>query len=428
MVRYNPICLVWQANPGGSWDIYSRFNHNGTNWSRLIPVANTRYPEMNPSVSYDPARNRWWCAFQAMDTIAIYKIYVSYGDSLNGWSTPVQISSSPGDDQKPTIICDNDTVWVAWQVFSGLGININARYYDGNNWSQILRVTNDSIMANTEQDFGVRHGRPFLAWEKENEIYYSEYAGGAWITPVRITNNSFIDSRPRAYSYPSNDGVAIAWHTNRDGNLEIYRTEVDSFNQQIRMTVDDSADINPTGLYFLVPVKDQTPTCLLWTSSRNGNKDIYSRLFTTVMPVDTNRAEDDFVVASIVTTSMNYNYVWAIWQSSRSGNSDIYGAYYYYSLGVDELPDCQLRQERVLLVNPNPARERLRIDYSLRIEGLARLRILDASGRVVKTLVEETQMKGNHKVVVKKALPAGVYFIELSTSSQVTTGKVVILQ
>lgn len=81
-------------------------------------------------------------------------------------------------------------------------------------------------------------------------------------------------------------------------------------------------------------------------------------------------------------------------------------------------------------VTPNPFGRSTRLDYTLYTPGVVRLDVLDASGRLVRTLVQSEQAKGTHSVVWDgtdgsgRELSSGVYFTKLATPAGQQTRKV----
>jgi len=426
------MCLVWQTKTTSvRSQIDSRFNYTGTAWSRIIPVAYILFTDPNPSVAYDSKRNRWWCAFQNTEDESLeVNVYVSYGDSLNGWSVPVRVSPMDCvDDREPTIICDNDTIWVAWLAQYGEAINIHTRYYDGTSWSPILPVTRDSNGSNINQNFNIRKGNPFLVWEKSADIYYSEYSGGQWTIPRTVGVPSRpTESKPKVISYPGTGGIWIICHSAPVPPLfDIYQTPLDSFNRWIQIITHDSADVNPAGLFLSIPVQEQNPNCILWTSERDGNKNIYSQLFSMITSVDTSQAEDDSVVSSVVTYS-GYGYLWAIWQTNRNGNWDIYGSYTQYRLGVKESVVELVNSINKIDINLNPVRGRVAIKYTISSDAIVELKFCDASGRVVHCIHRGRELKGIHQTFLEKRLSTGVYFVTLEANGKQATQKFVVVE
>jgi hypothetical protein len=78
------------------------------------------------------------------------------------------------------------------------------------------------------------------------------------------------------------------------------------------------------------------------------------------------------------------------------------------------------------MILPNPLESSSIILYSLEHESPVSLRILDISGRLVVSLINENQQQGEQKVIFNTdGLKAGVYFCTLKTKEGVQTRKVI---
>jgi hypothetical protein len=84
--------------------------------------------------------------------------------------------------------------------------------------------------------------------------------------------------------------------------------------------------------------------------------------------------------------------------------------------------------------HPNPFNPQTTIDYDLASAGRVRLVIVDASGRIVRTLVNETQTAGSRSVAwngrddAGNSVSSGVYFCALDAGKQRLTKKLVLLK
>jgi hypothetical protein len=92
-------------------------------------------------------------------------------------------------------------------------------------------------------------------------------------------------------------------------------------------------------------------------------------------------------------------------------------------VGVEPGPES-LRAVRLGASVPNPAAGTARIDYTVPARGPVSLRLLDVSGREVRTLVAGEVAAGRHEVLWDgrdargRAMPAGAYFYELTANGQ----------
>ncbi len=78
---------------------------------------------------------------------------------------------------------------------------------------------------------------------------------------------------------------------------------------------------------------------------------------------------------------------------------------------------------------PNPFNPTTVINYQLPVNTLVRLKVYDALGRLVRTLVNENQTAGTHSVTFNASnLSSGVYFYRLSAGNFVSTKKLMLLK
>ncbi len=84
---------------------------------------------------------------------------------------------------------------------------------------------------------------------------------------------------------------------------------------------------------------------------------------------------------------------------------------------------------RVDAVRPNPANPSLEISFAMAVPGLVQVRVLDARGRLVATLLDETRGAGGHTAHWDGATdagspaPSGVYFAQVRCGESVATRK-----
>ncbi len=105
---------------------------------------------------------------------------------------------------------------------------------------------------------------------------------------------------------------------------------------------------------------------------------------------------------------------------------------------VDGIPDASgadaSRVYRLDQNSPNPFNPRTTISYALAAAGPAKLTIFDASGRVVRTLVDEPQTAGRHEVVWDgsdnggRRVAAGIYWTRLTAGEYRSNRKMVVLR
>jgi hypothetical protein len=80
--------------------------------------------------------------------------------------------------------------------------------------------------------------------------------------------------------------------------------------------------------------------------------------------------------------------------------------------------------------SPNPFQETTRLEYTLFAPGRVQIDVLDASGRIVRTLVDAVQAKGPHSMAWDGTdadgakLPSGVYFTRMLSEGRETSRKI----
>ena len=98
--------------------------------------------------------------------------------------------------------------------------------------------------------------------------------------------------------------------------------------------------------------------------------------------------------------------------------------------GVEEQPASTLPGEYRLDQNyPNPFNPRTDISFALKAPGRVRLSVFDASGRLVRVLVDTKLAAGPHKVTLNAGnLPSGLYFYRLKVNGFTATRKMLLLK
>ncbi|HVZ40914.1 MAG TPA: PQQ-dependent sugar dehydrogenase [Candidatus Kapabacteria bacterium] len=91
--------------------------------------------------------------------------------------------------------------------------------------------------------------------------------------------------------------------------------------------------------------------------------------------------------------------------------------------------DAASRQDRTALIQiaPNPSGTATLIDYTLAADGPVLITLHDATGRLVRTLVDGQQSAGEHGVMLDATtLPSATYFCRLAAAGSVSTRPVVL--
>jgi hypothetical protein len=423
------LCLVWQSHINGNWDIFSRYIINNTAWSDTVRVTSAPAEDCNPSVAFDPNRNCFWCVWQN-DSGGFWNILVSQGSVTGQWTPPVPLTSDTFPDVSPSVCVIGSNVWVAWQRdTAGQATNIYSEFYNGSSWSSPARVTNSADSSNTNPKINLRIDHPFLVWERNRDIYYSEYVSSSWTPPQTITTNAASDSLPEIAGNTSYQptGVWVYWQSNRDGNWEIYRTGLDTFTVNRRVTNNNFDDVSPCPINGIAPIRFSDALLVAMSSNRYGNFDILNKFYwnDSLYTVDTNHAQD----IHPVTTADFHAFIWILWQTDRNVDWDICGSFYLAGGAAEE---GLVTKPVACRSFPNPFRDQTTIYLSFVPNAENReLRIYDPSGRLVRSFSLRNTLyaiRWSGTDQSGRPVPPGVYFVRTDAGSGTIQEKIVRLR
>lgn len=112
-------------------------------------------------------------------------------------------------------------------------------------------------------------------------------------------------------------------------------------------------------------------------------------------------------------------------------NSAIYSIWFDsedWVTGVAELPVNEITRLNLRLA-PNPAIAFAKLTYSISTEGMVNIVMYDATGRLVKDLVNETKAAGEYSVNIDNTdLAAGIYFVKVETPDGASTKTMTIVR
>jgi len=97
-------------------------------------------------------------------------------------------------------------------------------------------------------------------------------------------------------------------------------------------------------------------------------------------------------------------------------------------IGVEEGKPEIPQATRLLGIYPNPARNRVRVRFTLRGDGRVRLGLYDITGRLIERLLDERLTKGYHTKGLRFDLPCGVYFIEMEVEGYKGVERLILLR
>lgn len=150
--------------------------------------------------------------------------------------------------------------------------------------------------------------------------------------------------------------------------------------------------------------------------------------------------DDNWVVVGYVegkgTTTIRQSYTFTDFVESQSTEKIVYrlkqldyDGMYSYSNEV-EVEFSPVPTHLELEQNfPNPFNPATSIRYSLPAEGFVTLKVYDAIGNEISTLVSENQNEGLHSINFNASeIPSGIYFYSISFNNQVKTNKMILIK
>ncbi len=261
------------------------------------------------------------------------------------WSVPVQLTSDPGADLKPTASVYGETIpWFAsscltwesnrdgdWNIYSVFNTN-------GDSWSQAIAVTSDS-----EADLNSSISRDdslfWAAWQSDRtdnwDIFVSSSTGSTWSIPTQITADSNSDENPSIFASSYSGTLWVVWETERDGNWDIHAScyNGSAWSAPMSITSDSSDDRRPCGICS--PPWFYGPPLVVWETDREGDWDVYYSVYqsgswSTPEPVVSDPGDD---LRPSLAGDFFGEGAWAVWESNAAGNSDVLCRYYSYFSG-----------------------------------------------------------------------------------------------
>jgi FlgD Ig-like domain len=417
------VCLTWQRSHSNGWDIY--FSYTLTQFTWAVPNQLTSLPDSNITPAVSGYFGRWTCSWVNC-----------HGDSQNillsrrlhsPWSTPQYISQDTFPNTEPTVWQSeaHDTVWVAWASYRGGFWNLYSKCYDGAGWSPEIPII---------ENWG-ENRKPSLAllfisslgvlWQNFGSgnwnIYWSQFRAGAWLPPQAISRGSFMNIDPFPVAWWGGKNTTL-FAGDTFGNMEVFSARIDSPQFKQRMTTNDSLDVEPKGLSYAVPSEADTtkrpwpPIFSAWTSSRDGNRNIYAKLLIEDV-VDTNRADDRHPVITALPWD-SYVVHWVVWQSNRDGNWNIYASNRAIQVGVStrEIETLLPETDSKLLGSPiRPPGSLILLMPSTAPHTY--LRFYDLRGCCIGVRKAERNAQGRYELTWDgrdasgKPLPSGLYFL-----------------
>ena len=451
--------VTWQRS--GSYDIYAqRVNASGavqwtTNGVALCTATgNQRYPQ----VVSDGAGGAivTWYDYRSGTNYGIYAQRVNASGVVQWTTDGVALCTATGNQMDPMIVSDGaGGAIVTWEDSRSGNYDIYAQRVNASGavqWTAngiALCTATGGQGGQTITPDGL--GGAIVTWsDSRGGIYSDIYAqrvnsSGAvqWTANGVALCTATWDQYFPTITSDGAGGAIVAWKDNRSVNPGIYAQKVNA-SGVVQWTIDGAALCTATGYHYgPTIVSDGAGGAIVtWYDTRTGYDGIYAQRVNSSGTVQWTAngvalctlMEDQWNPAI---TSDGWGGAIVTWQDSRMWylNSDIYAQRVDANgLAVLMATDAPAVPIELHQNYPNPFNPATTLTYSIEEKGEVTLKIYDASGKYIASLVDRQEEKGSYAVEWngrdEKGSPAasGIYFYRLTGGNQTISKKMVLLR
>ena len=448
-----------------NFEIYFRrftYNFGSPTITRVTNMANmSKYPSLatlswgddNAATATDSGRV--YIAWQDARRFSIplagdpmsWTIFFRTYQSMGGVGFGPEIQVSPYDSLNattaPVLACgDSSRVFIVYPKSTNGDIDLYYAIYRSD--TRVMGapqplVVDPTTSAQLPSIAATRDGRVNVVWNDNrlglNQIFWKQFIpGSGWTGDQQIVSSSGTTLTPSLTSDRAGH-LHLVWRDTRDGNSEIYYKEyvpgVGWDAVDTRLTVNNSLQSDPQA-----DADPMSNVYVVWTDSRNGtsNPDIFYKERKT----GTWGAETPLVYAATDTTNSRQRFPaithdgisqsYVAWTDERLPASIGKNLEAFYKIGFGFVTAVETTQRpsmaRLLRNYPNPFNPRTTVEFTLSHDATASLRVYDARGRLVRTLLESYVAAGKHSVTWDGrnergvTVVSGVYFLRLQAGDQ----------
>jgi hypothetical protein len=428
--------IVWADNRNGNYEIYyKRSMDRGTTWDGDVRLTNNIANSILPSLAIENSVIH--VVFQDDRHGYIEIFYVRSTDGGISWDNDLRLTESLGYSRNPTVAFFESNVHVVWRDNRDGNYEV---YYKrstdlGNTWEIDRRLTNDPDDS-YNPSISLSDSLIHLAWQDgragNNEIFYKRSTdnGVNWTTDTRLTFNIGISYNPVITVSPS--ALHVIFRDSRFGEYDIFylrSTDEGITWEGERMLTHNTAD----SLVFTVAASGSA-LHMVWEDDRDGNYEIYYKrsLDEGVSWEQDTRLTNDAGFSFYAFVSAADSVVHVLWYDNRDGNNEI-----YYKRNMKGNSPVQVQNINAidpygysLFQNyPNPFNPMTVIRYSLSDNRFVLLKVYDANGRQVKTLVNDNQNKGTYEIDFDGTnLSSGIYFYKITAGDFHTVRRMLLVK
>ena len=202
-------------------------SRDGVGWTALAPPSTTDLGTDRTALAVD-SRGRLHLVWTELDVDAGQVFHASFASGA--WTTPEQLSHSPGYAGFPSIAVDaQDRVHVAWYGFDGAFYQIYYRRLEGGAWTSERALTNEAVDATNPAIALGPQGEVHIAWFRLNrngtltEVAYLRLEGDTLAEILTISEA--VDSVDPSIAADASGRVHVAWGALEGGNLIVVHRE-----------------------------------------------------------------------------------------------------------------------------------------------------------------------------------------------------------
>ncbi|MBM4169835.1 MAG: T9SS type A sorting domain-containing protein [Ignavibacteria bacterium] len=471
------LMVAWTDRSGaGGQSYYSIYDNAFQTWSPPVAFSNAADRALQPALSADESGNIhavWQQRASSSDRYQIF--YAKFNGST--WSAPRKVSVNDAlPAEEATISVDSrGYLYVVYNNDGAGGGNeflFGVRSTDGGTtWSTSVDTLSSGGTLGTSIEVARAcltagpDGKLAAIWDNSltgtaarRETYVNQYDGTKWQGPILISDTTIVDRDHNRYSTIAIDkqsniyafyGIAII--SGSDPRTRYFamhkKSWTGTWSTKPTLLVDSSSSnfspgmssvVDPDGIIHIVYRRDNPADTagldeVAYRYSANAGANWST-------PRRVSRADRDArypTIANKVRKTYGIDIAWVESRDPAITNQDTSAVMYAnvpYSL-VSSVVEATVPTTFTLHANyPNPFNPSTTIRYAIPAGGDYSMKLYDALGREVKTLVEGYREAGEYSVVwdgrnaASNVVPSGAYFVRLSGSTGVRTIKLMLLK
>ena len=443
--------IVWEDDRYGNLNIYSqRLDSNGQLRGENVNLNSNQsnYTYTQPAVSMNDSGNFVvvWSDYR----------YDSYGGDIyaqrydrNGIEigTDIKINDDATTSRQnfPDVVVDDvGNFVVVWS---------DQRRENAYSDIYCQRVSNNgdllsnNFLVNEDQRNWMFRGYPSISMNSKREFVICWQDGGTAggdifiqkynIDGSKLGENLIINDKSSEPAYKprvilnDSDKIVVAWY---DKPRDIYKQILSSNLEKIGPNLKVNDDINSRGQAEPdIAIGSEGDYIICWEDSRSGESEIYGQYYSNAdekingnFRISTNPVEIQLTPKSLITNGHIIT-TWATKKSNGVGE-DIWAN--VIEKTVNSTPPINQPSSFVIYQNyPNPFNPATTIRYQIPQKSFVTIKVYDALGNGIQTLVNEEKSADNYEVGFDgTGFSSGIYFYQIKTGNYVATKKMVLLK